>query len=897
MLTQQDITELLSGFYAHWALKIKGPDMVLMAELLEDLRPSLEQDDAHDAWDYLKIDPEKYSNELCKSVLNELRQSFFELLFEKQFMAVQQLAATNTSEATNLLRQYYAEALVHYREDFVCLLLKQAFQLGEPFETWKKAISKVPVLLWESRWVDLYPFFQDIYNDSAIGAKERCLAEAISGLIVLYSFPVFTHAEKHFQNALELQPDHLIPRRCMGELYMKQGEDQKAREVFLEVINKQCRDYVAYNLVGDTFFSETKVKLEQATALPKDVLTNEEYWYNEGWRNNLLQVDSCRRLITLYSYNAVIYAEHNNKMPGLMKAAEQLIWYPEKKRFRFTHENYSACFYDSNYYHTCRDLAANYRAMEDFENAEKLYREAIQLQPQLSPAYIDLGYACIKDKKFDAAKEQLNKALSLDKDSYDALWNLAYYYEETQQPQEAINTYEICKKIRPVWADWANNFIGNVYFDQEDFEKAIPYYRDAMNQNPDYYTYKDNLVLAKQRLSEQKEKADQTEEAAGLLKEVIELTQSPRDWNKLGNFYYRNSQFKEAETCYAKAVELLPEDPIYHENLGLAYKNQGLFDKAEPEFLEAARLNTKDGDSLNQAGLFYYDQQKFDDALTWFRKALEKQPDVVDFNVNVGLAFERKKEFDKARPYYEQAAVKAPKDDTIQNRIGLTYYDQNNHPKAIEYFQKAVALNPAQSVYLENIASSYALMGNKDEAENYYRKAIAVNPNSHKPWNELAVIHIEKADYDNAITYLNKALALDPNNYVYTVNIARAYGDTGQKEQAIQAYEKALKLDGNDYLNWNSLGNLYFETGNMDNAMKAYNKAIQLNPAEKVFIGNKALIYIQEGRWADAEQLVNTELDENTKTFFLETVARLYPELQISNTAASGIKIMGVLNN
>jgi Flp pilus assembly protein TadD len=144
---------------------------------------------------------------------------------------------------------------------------------------------------------------------------------------------------------------------------------------------------------------------------------------------------------------------------------------------------------------------------------------------------------------------------------------------------------------------------------------------------------------------------------------------------------------------------------------------------------------------------------------------------------------------------------------------------------------------------------------------------------------------------------LNVALSLDPNNYIYTVNVAKAYSDSGQKDLAIQKYEQALNLNGNDYLNWNSLGNLYFETGNMEQAMNAYNKAILLNPAEKVFVGNKALIYIQEGRWTDAEQLVNTELDDNTKTFFLETVARLYPELQINNDAGNGIKIMGVINN
>jgi tetratricopeptide (TPR) repeat protein len=727
MLTPQDITELLAGFYARWALKKKGPDMVLVAELIEDMRPALEKQNAYDVWDYLPIDTEKYGKDLCKMALLELRQNFFELLFDKQFTTVQQLAATEPANASRLLRQYFAEALVHYREDFICLLLKQDLPLGNSFEVWKKTIDQIPLLLRESRWVDLYPFFQNVYNDISIGVNERCLAETISGLIVLYTFPVFTPAEKHFKNALELQPDHLIPKRGMGELYLKQGKIQNAREVFLEVINKQCKDYTSYNLVGDTFFEETKVKLEQNTTLSKDLLTNEEYWYNEGWHVNFLQTESCRRLISMYSYNRTIFDANKSKIPALMKAAEQTDWYPEKKRFRFIRDIFSSCFYDTNYYHICRDLAGNYRGIDDFTSAEKLFKETIQSNPQLTPAYIDLGYAYMKEKNFEAAKEQLDKALALEKNNYDALWNLAYYYEEMKMKAEAISIYEICKKLRPSWSDSINNFIGNVYYDYEEFEKAIPYYRDSMNQNPEYNIYKDNLILAYQKLVEQKEKTGNIDDVAELHKQIIALTNAHLDWNKLGNLYFRYKRYNEAATCYAKAMELLPEEPVYHENLGLAYKNQGLLDKAAPQFLEAVKINTRDGESLNQLGVFYLDQQQYDEALIWFRKALEKNANSVDFNMNIGFALEKKAAYDSALPYYEQAAKEDPHNSTIQNRIGLVYYSLNDHPKAIEYFKKAAELDPGIPVYLENVASSYTLLDNKEEAENYYQKAIALN--------------------------------------------------------------------------------------------------------------------------------------------------------------------------
>lgn len=724
--------------------------MVLVAELIEQLRPALEKEDPYDVWDYLKADAEKFHTDICIMALADLRQHFFELLFEKQFTAVHQLAATDEVAATKLLRQYFAEALVHFREDFICLLLKQDLRLDPSFAAWKTRISKVPLFFRETRWVDLYPTYQEVCNDPAIGIKERCLAEAISGQIILYSFPVFTQSEKHFQRAMELMPDSIVPTRCLGEFHLKKREYQKARELFLDVIAKQPEDYISYNLVGDTFFDETKIKLAQEqemsesaaqantitkTTLPKDLFVNEEYWYKEGWRINILQSESCRRLLGTYSFTSAMLAAYESKIPELLRIVEQTEWFPEKKRFRFTGENYASCFNDVTYYVTCKDLANSYQAIGDHAKAEKLFTETIQLQPQLSPAYIDLAYLKIKEKNYQAAKEQLDKALALDKDNYDTWWCLGYYYEIIKMKEEAIRAYQVCKQLRPFWSDWVDNFTGNVYFDYEEYELAIPCYRAAMTQNPEYKIYKDNLLLAQQKLADQKEKAGNLEEAVELHKQVAAETNAPLDWNRIGNFYYRHQRFIEAATYYAKAVALIPEEPVYHENLGLAYKRQGAPDKAEPEFLEAAKLNTSNGESMNQAGVFYYEQQQYDEALKWYRKALEKEPGHVDYTMNIGLIYEKKEDFANAMTWYEQAAKIAPGDDTIQNRMGLIYYAQGDHVKAIEYFQKAAALNTTRSVYLENIASSYTLLGKEEEAADYYRKAEEVNSGSDKAYN------------------------------------------------------------------------------------------------------------------------------------------------------------------
>ncbi len=79
-----------------------------------------------------------------------------------------------------------------------------------------------------------------------------------------------------------------------------------------------------------------------------------------------------------------------------------------------------------------------------------------------------------------------------------------------------------------------------------------------------------------------------------------------RAWNSLGQLYFEDGNIAEARRCYAKALEIQPNDPDVNYNAGLAAMADGDLDKAEEYFGKAAgtkaNLNAAMGTLYTQKG-------------------------------------------------------------------------------------------------------------------------------------------------------------------------------------------------------------------------------------------------------------------------------------------------------
>jgi tetratricopeptide (TPR) repeat protein len=93
---------------------------------------------------------------------------------------------------------------------------------------------------------------------------------------------------------------------------------------------------------------------------------------------------------------------------------------------------------------------------------------------------------------------------------------------------------------------------------------------------------------------------------------------NPAAWNNLANYHSEHGPIKQAFEYYAKAIELNPNEAVYHHNLGMTVH---LFRKAAMEFYNLT------------------EQQVFEKALALYRLALKLDPLNFPFASDVGQVF------------------------------------------------------------------------------------------------------------------------------------------------------------------------------------------------------------------------------------------------------------------
>lgn len=825
MITKQDLSLIISEAYARASLR-EDCDMRIVADLFEIVRMQLNISNPYKSWDFIILDKTKFNYDFCVELLNDLQESYYNLFFEKQLTQLSAVYESDKSEALSLWIQFYAEAAIYFREDMLCMLCCQRQKWEKKSKELAK-YSKFPKLLQESRWPDTYPFYSEIAENISLSSEVRAYSEITLFQIVLYYYPEYSRALKHLENATLLLPDHIIIKRGWAEYYLKTGETNKARDGFLQVLALKPGDYISLNYIGDCFLTDAK-------------LENAESWYNDAIQKNLLQTDSYKRLLNLYS-NKSWFKEKEHLFESLL--------FEIKKRQKYHSSNQliqkklatEECFKDLQLFESYRDVGAAWFSNQNFEKSEEWYSRAGNLNPEVTTVIIDIAYLKFHQELPDKAKELFLQVLETEKDNFDAYYGLAYYYDKKDNKEDAILNYQTCLRLRPHWNDTINNLIGNLHYSGGEYKEAASYYSKAVEANDNYPVYRKNLAGAFQELAEQFVKAVNYSEAEKFYLQAVNTDTTSDRWNELGVFYHNQNRWKEAIACYDKAIALENSNSLFYENLGLAYEALDQFAEAEHAYKQAIEYDSKSGRYLDRLGVFYFVRKDFNKSIDYYQMALEREPEEPVYYENIALSYEKKEMYPEAVENYEKALKYNPANAKNLNAIGLIYYNQQQYKPAIEYYRKALVLDSNNWIYLSNLGLALSLSGSKDEAIDVFQKAVRLKDDDNINWNALGILYYEKGEQDKAIECYKKSISIQPNDPVHYENIALAYEKKEMYSEAAENYEKALKLNPENVRVLNAMGLLYYNQHKYEPAIDFYRKALLLDSNNWIYLSNLGL--------------------------------------------------------
>ncbi|MGC9035730.1 MAG: tetratricopeptide repeat protein [Verrucomicrobiia bacterium] len=238
-------------------------------------------------------------------------------------------------------------------------------------------------------------------------------------------------------------------------------------------------------------------------------------------------------------------------------------------------------------------------------------------------------------------------------------------------------------------------YLGSIYFEEKDYEKAAEFFNRTLILNPDfepvYYDIAGALI-----------NANKPEDALRILNSARNRFQKQRF---LLEFYsamayikkkdYQNAlkSMIEAEII-AKATETNRLTAAFYFQMGATLERNKDFKQAEKYFQKCLDLDPDFSEALNYLGYMWAEQNiNLDKAKALIEKALRLEPHNAAYLDSMGWVYYRLKKYNRALYYLEKAAVLSKEPDpTIYDHLGDVYAALKRWDKAMEFWKKSLKL-------------------------------------------------------------------------------------------------------------------------------------------------------------------------------------------------------------
>ncbi len=231
--------------------------------------------------------------------------------------------------------------------------------------------------------------------------------------------------------------------------------------------------------------------------------------------------------------------------------------------------------------------------------------------------------------------------------------------------------------------------LGNLYFKNEQFEKAIQYFSQALDRKPD-----DAFTII-----------------------------------NIANSYMRLGKLDEAEKIILDSMEAVPPDSQLYLMLGNIYKLKSDHDKAVTYYQKCLAANPYSASAYNNLGAVYIIQEKLDDAEKNIKKAMGLNPQLRNVHFNFAQLLEERKEFSQAVEEYRLELENIPHNFRASFNLSRVYRLLGQEDKEEEYLEHTIDINPNFPMSYFYLARIYLNRGEKfEEAISLVKKGIELKP-------------------------------------------------------------------------------------------------------------------------------------------------------------------------
>lgn len=586
---------------------------------------------------------------------------------------------------------------------------------------------------------------------------------------IFYEAQNFPFAAMRYQKVLSLFPQHPSAALYLGVIEYNHFRKLQKSEQRLKSVLSNLTELLDPRILVEAYSTLTKISLaqndeeealkyaEQAYALdPSNATITDMIFKLSGTTNIKKGKVKTRQLI--YKGDILVDQGRCDEAQDYFKRA----YLADKKKNALAAVRMAKCFWK--------------RGMS--REAIQWLKRATAADPKMTEAYLLLAdYFSIR-YLFNEAAEVLKAAHQKNPNSYEIFKGYALLAFRQKSYAVAISYAEKALKFYTSDVD-VYVLLSKAYRALKEFSKAYEYAAKATEENVNSVSGQISFALAVGSAYG----FSQGEEYFNKLIQNFPIIMEYRQ--ALGEYYFNQSKYDEAEGVFMNIVAQSPEFKPAHLYLARVYSHFAVqnedgktLDRAVTHFLKASLLDPADPEPLFYMGRLYLDVKKYSAAEDQFDK-------VIKLNGNYPL---------------------------IHYHIGLANFLQGGE----ENLDRALKAGQTESQKNPNLSDAYILLGN------IYKSRAEAESNPRK----------KRAQFEFCKQEYQKAVRLRPKDVSLYVSLVSCYVGSGETDAALQIVKQFIKEEGTSgYAELYQLqGNIYEMKGDYQSAGAAYEKYFGLNP-------------------------------------------------------------------
>ncbi len=473
--------------------------------------------------------------------------------------------------------------------------------------------------------------------------------------------------------------------------------------------------------------------------------------------------------------------------------------------------------------------AASAAVVDDFEEAVKLYKEAIKVDSKNDAASYELARIYFENQLFELSKEYISNAIDLDPKNK---WYLGLYAEiltRMDDYKEAVKVYELLIEKFPGEMSYYFD-LAFMYIKLDKSEDAIKVY-DKYENN---FGLDESIVRQKQRLYLKEGNIDKAAEEVQRL-----IDRNPKEIKyrgMLAEIYEANDMNDKAMEIYHEMLELDPGSPYPMLALADLYNKKGDQDKYL-EYLKKAFGHDKLSADDKVRMLFPY--------LNWVEGDEEKRAE----------AFELAEIFIATHPNDAKAFA----------LYGDLLYRATEDEKALEQYQNSIELDESIfSVWQQTFYIQAGLQHYEDLLQNC-KDALELFPNQPLIYFFQGVSNNQLKRFDEAVAILNIGVHMVVDNkpllaQMYA-NLGDAYHSLEEHMMSDSSYEQSLRNDPDNAFVLNNYSYyLSVRNENLPRALEMSKRSNELVEANSAFLDTYAWIMYRMGDYEESKTYMEKAL-------------------------------------